>query len=120
MDPNCHVRVKNNETGKYWKNSTLILFGREANDPTYLNHPRENPRRMISMDQRAKVHREVKEALRKVAAQSKRRYDQTHTEADYRRGDWVLLFDKIPPKKFGKTWVGPFIIEEIMAHSQSG
>ena len=91
----------------------FILFGREANDPAYLNYPGENSRRMISLDQRIRVHREVKDALTKVAARSKERYDRVHTISDFREGDWVLLYDKIPPSKFGKVWVGPFIIREV-------
>ena len=60
------------------------------------------------------VHKEVKEALKEVARKTKERYDQTHVESTFREGDWVMLFSKIPPSHFGKTWVGPFIIEEIM------
>ena len=91
----------------------FILLGREANDPAYLNYPSEDSRQMISLDQRAQVYQEIKEALSKVAARSKERYDRVHTISDFREGDWVLLYDKIPPNKFGKVWVGPFIITEV-------
>ena len=91
----------------------FILFGQEATDPAYLNYPGENSRRIISLDRRIQVHRGVKDALTKVAARSKERYDRVHTISDFRTGDWVLLYDKIPPSKFGKVWVGPFIINEV-------
>ena len=65
----------------------FILFGREASDPTYLKYPGENPRRMISLERRAVVHKEVKEALKEVARKTKERYDQTHVESTFREGD---------------------------------